>query len=172
MKTGRVNDHCLKVCLFNLLRGGQNFSVGRVSDEVCCQRHDLLARRVVVVLISARFSVEDVCFACVGLKYKNDHGDTLTPLPQCFRCTSPNLQAIAPSMGRLSSLTLDQCPITPSTVKFVLEKCPELTNLVVSTQHGLVDKLRVSPYTDPIVMDGSRLVVEGNNFFTHVSSSK
>eukprot|EP00752_Nemacystus_decipiens_P009419 g8422.t1 len=52
------------------------------------------------------------------------------------------LKAIAPSMGRLLSLTLDQCPITPPTVKFVLEKCPELTNLVVSSQRGLVDSPR------------------------------
>lgn len=54
-----------------------------------------------------------------------------------------NSQAIAPSMGRLTSLTLDQCPITPSSVKFVLGTCPEITSVVVSTQHGLINHPQV-----------------------------
>lgn len=52
-------------------------------------------------------------------------------------------QAIAPAMGRLTSLTLDQCPVKPSTVQFILDKCPELTSIVVSTQHGLLQQPQV-----------------------------
>ncbi|CAM9481675.1 unnamed protein product [Pylaiella littoralis] len=61
-------------------------------------------------------------------------------LVRASRVNDRCLKAIAPRMGRVTSLTLDQCPITPSSVKFVLEKCPELANVVVSTEHGLVDR--------------------------------
>ncbi|CAN0342424.1 unnamed protein product, partial [Ectocarpus sp. 8 AP-2014] len=55
------------------------------------------------------------------------------------------LKAIAPAMGRLTSLTLDQCLVKPSTVQFILDKCPELTSIVVSTQHGLLQQPQVGP---------------------------
>lgn len=58
-------------------------------------------------------------------------------------------------MGRVTSLTLDQCPITPSSVKFVLEKCPELTNVVVSTEHGLVDRPEVFDRLEPLTAQTS-----------------
>ncbi|CAM9675878.1 unnamed protein product, partial [Hapterophycus canaliculatus] len=50
------------------------------------------------------------------------------------------LKSIAPSMGRLSSLVLDQCPVKPSTMLFVLDTCRELTSVMVSNQHGLIEQ--------------------------------
>ncbi|CAM9108949.1 unnamed protein product [Scytosiphon promiscuus] len=50
------------------------------------------------------------------------------------------LKSIAPSMGRLSSLVLSQCPVKPSTIQFVLESCLELTRVTVATQLGLVNQ--------------------------------
>ncbi|CAM9142743.1 unnamed protein product [Ectocarpus sp. 6 AP-2014] len=64
---------------------------------------------------------------------------TLT-LVRTGRVNDHCLKAIAPAMGRLTSLTLDQCPVKPSTVQFILDKCPELTSMVVSTQHGLLQQ--------------------------------
>lgn len=54
------------------------------------------------------------------------------------------VQAIAPNIGRITSLTLDQCPIRPPTVRLVVERCPQLNRLVVCTNNGVLEKPQVS----------------------------
>eukprot|EP00904_Undaria_pinnatifida_P012647 jgi/Undpi1/8512/HiC_scaffold_25.g10979.m1 len=77
-------------------------------------------------------------------------------LSKMSRVNDNCLKAISPSMGRVTSLTLDQCEVKPATAQFVVNSCSQLSSLVFCAHNSALERPQEGrPLFDFLLAQGS-----------------
>ena len=138
--------------------GAEAGSCGRccfVILVVTCRSYDVVTIIKLVKLVASTRCTIVICYSQVNSPKRVEvYGDDASSKNQTFTppltllahfsvATRFAVQTISPIMGRVTSLTVDQCEVKPSTVQFVVNSCPQLSSLVFCAHNGALEHPQV-----------------------------